>query len=221
MRKALLLLTLTFVFAVAAHAQDAYPLPTVVTLLEPDYPIDTLKASLFGEIHIVFKVDTKGKVSVLSALGPLAPCSDLDNAGTKKLREAAIEAVKHSTFQPPMQNGKPVEGMGQVKYTLKMPPDPDRAPGKLVKGGVLNGKALSLARPDYPPSARSKHAAGAVPVMVLIDEQGTPFGAAPLSGHPELQRPSTEAACKSKFSPTLFAGQPVKVSGIITYNFVP
>lgn len=93
--------------------------------------------------------------------------------------------------------------------------------GKTISRGVLNGKASSLARPSYPPAARAVRASGAVSIQVLIDENGEIFSAAPVSGHPLLRNAARLAACRSKFMPTRLSGQPVKVSGIITYNFVP
>lgn len=92
---------------------------------------------------------------------------------------------------------------------------------KTIKGGILNGKATNLARPRYPAEARNKRASGAVSVQVLIDEKGNVSFACAVSGAKELQRTSEIAAYQSKFSPTTLSGEPVKVSGIITYNYVP
>jgi outer membrane biosynthesis protein TonB len=94
-------------------------------------------------------------------------------------------------------------------------------PSKTISGGVLNGKAISLPKPAYPPAARAVRASGAVPVQILILEDGSIFSAEAVGGHPLLQAASRIAACSASFSPTLLEGQPVKVSGIITYNFVP
>ena len=58
-------------------------------------------------------------------------------------------------------------------------------------------------------------------VQVLIDEQGKVISASAVSGHPLLQAAAVAAARGAKFSPTVLSGQPVKVSGVITYNFVP
>jgi TonB family protein len=90
-----------------------------------------------------------------------------------------------------------------------------------VSGGVLNGKALSLPKPVYPPAARAVKATGAVSIQVLIDENGNVVSANAVSGHPLLRAAAESAARSSTFSPTLVCGQPVKVSGVITYNFVP
>ena len=99
------------------------------------------------------------------------------------------------------------------------PPSPPKIRPQVVSGGVLNGKALSLPRPAYPPAARAARAGGSVSVQVLIDHDGKVISASAVSGHPRLRSTSEAAARMAKFSPTLLSGQPVKVSGIIVYNF--
>ena len=96
-------------------------------------------------------------------------------------------------------------------------PTPPRAP---ISGGVLNGKAISLPKPNYPPIARQAHASGTVVVQVTIDENGSVISAHAVSGHPLLQAVAVSAARGARFSPTKLSGQPVKVTGVITYNFV-
>ncbi|HKZ77850.1 MAG TPA: energy transducer TonB [Pyrinomonadaceae bacterium] len=96
-------------------------------------------------------------------------------------------------------------------------PTPPRAP---ISGGVLNGKAINLPKPPYPPIAKQAHASGTVVVQVVIDENGNVISAHAVSGHPLLQAVSVAAARQARFSPTKLSGQPVKVTGVITYNFV-
>jgi len=96
-------------------------------------------------------------------------------------------------------------------------PTPPRAP---ISGGVLNGKAISLPKPAYPPIARAAHASGTVVVQVTIDENGSVIAAHAVSGHPLLQGAAVGAARQARFSPTKLSGQPVKVTGVIQYNFV-
>ncbi len=102
------------------------------------------------------------------------------------------------------------------------PPPPPKTPKpipKMISGGVLNGKATSLPTPPYPPAARAVRASGSVSVQVVIDENGRVVSASAVSGHP-LLRPAAESAARgARFSPTMLSGQPVKVSGVITYNF--
>jgi protein TonB len=85
---------------------------------------------------------------------------------------------------------------------------------------VLNGKAVRLVQPPYPAIARSAHASGQVKVQITIDENGNVVSASPVSGHPLLQGAAVAAARQSKFTPTKLSGMPVKVTGVIIYNFV-
>src|SRR6185503_136727 len=109
-----------------------------------------------------------------------------------------------------------------VKIADDPPPPPEEKPKPRapISGGVLNGKAISLPKPSYPPIARAAHAAGTVVVQVLIDENGSVVNATAVSGHPLLTQAAVNAARQARFSPTKLSGQPVKVTGVIQYNFV-
>lgn len=97
-------------------------------------------------------------------------------------------------------------------------PQPQDVPKRISKG-VVNGQAINLPVPEYPAAARAVAAAGSVNVAVVIDEHGSVISADAVSGHPLLRSAAKDAAIQAKFSPTLLAGQPVTVSGVIVYNF--
>jgi len=102
------------------------------------------------------------------------------------------------------------------------PPPPTKPPvPKRISGGVLNGKATSLPKPPYPAAARAVRASGAVNVQVTISESGSVVSANAVSGHPLLRQAAEQAARSARFAPTLLSGQPVSVTGVIVYNFVP
>lgn len=86
--------------------------------------------------------------------------------------------------------------------------------------GVLNGKAIRLTQPPYPVEAQTQRASGKVTVRVLISESGTVIRACALEGPRLLMQVSENAAYHSKFSPTLIGDRPVKVTGLLIYNFV-
>ncbi len=117
-------------------------------------------------------------------------------------------------------------GAPKVEVSDEPPPPPPPAPTPppkpktVVSGGVLNGKAISKPQPAYPPIAKAARASGTVTVQILVDESGRVVSASAVSGHPLLQQAAVSAARNARFSPTLLSGQPVKVSGVITYNFV-
>jgi len=93
-------------------------------------------------------------------------------------------------------------------------------PKIVTPGVVLNGMAISLPKPAYPEEARALRASGKVVVQVVIDEFGSVIRACAIQGPPILARASETAAYGAKFTSTLLKGRPVKVGGIITYNFV-
>ncbi len=86
---------------------------------------------------------------------------------------------------------------------------------------ILNGGALILVSPKYPAAARAVRATGAVNIQVTLDEDGEVVSANAVSGHPLLRQAAERAAIDSRFAPTILDGQPVIVTGIIVYNFVP
>ena len=85
---------------------------------------------------------------------------------------------------------------------------------------VLTSKAISLPQPPYPPLARQTKISGTVSVQILVDESGRVVAAHAVSGHPFLTRSAEDAAQRARFTPTVLNGQPVKVQGVITYNFM-
>jgi TonB family protein len=109
---------------------------------------------------------------------------------------------------------------GNANDDVPPPPPPPGAKGRpAISGGVLNGKAISKPEPPYPAIAKAARAQGAVTVQVEVNEQGQVVSANAVSGHPLLRASAVAAARQAKFTPTLLAGKPVKVSGVLTYNF--
>jgi TonB family protein len=85
----------------------------------------------------------------------------------------------------------------------------------------INNGAVLLVKPEYPKAARAVGATGKVEVQVTINELGYVISAQAVSGHPLLRSAAVKAAKESKFRMTFLEGIPVKVTGIIVYNFVP
>jgi len=124
---------------------------------------------------------------------------------------------------PPLMTAAPAPAPSApvVKAEGEAPPRPAaaRGPMKPISGGILNGKALALPSPLYPEMAKRTRAMGIVEVEVVIDLSGKVISAKAVKGPMILQSAAEEAARRAKFSPTLLSGQPVRVSGVITYNF--
>ena len=112
-----------------------------------------------------------------------------------------------------------------------------QATPKMIKQGVVNGKATSLPKPEYPDALRDAGVDGVVAVTVTIDEFGAVIQAEadlvdqrvrkaedgtilePSVVDPQLRASAETAARGAKFAPTILSGVPVRVTGQIVYNF--
>lgn len=105
--------------------------------------------------------------------------------------------------------------------------EPEKAPPPVKKvtkpptqtKGVINGEAKYLPKPTYPPAAVALQVSGAVNVQVTIDESGKVISARAVSGNPLLRQAAENAARRATFSTTYLSEVPVKVTGMIVYNF--
>jgi TonB family protein len=84
-----------------------------------------------------------------------------------------------------------------------------------ILGGVLNDIATSLPAPDAGAATES----GTVTVEVIVNEKGVVTTSSVVSGPQPLWRAAGEAARQAKFDPPLHNGKPVKVAGVLTYEF--
>jgi len=102
----------------------------------------------------------------------------------------------------------------------KPTPEATPPPKKIsVSGGVLQGNAIRKPQPPYPAIAKAARASGAVQVQVTISEEGKVIDAQVISGHPLLRDAALQAAKQWLFKPTELSGVPVKVQGVLTFNF--
>lgn len=127
---------------------------------------------------------------------------NIDGPGTSGFAEKPLAEPSEPIKDPP-----PVKDIPPVK------------PPTIKSDGVLNGKATYLPKPTYPATAIAVNAQGKVDVQIMIDEHGKVVSAKAVSGHPLLRNVSEQAAWGAKFTPTLLSNVPVKVTGVIVYNF--
>jgi TonB family protein len=93
-------------------------------------------------------------------------------------------------------------------------------PSGPVESGDLNDKAIDLPKPIYPGEARKAKVTGQVKVRVIVAETGKVLSADIVSGPKQLWLAAIEAARQARFNPTLIGGSAVKITGILTYDFV-
>ncbi|HEX5704574.1 MAG TPA: energy transducer TonB [Pyrinomonadaceae bacterium] len=112
-------------------------------------------------------------------------------------------------------------GTPKVVETV-IPPIPPTPPKRTVtvSEGVIRGNAIELPRPTYPTIAKQARIQGPVNVQIVIDETGKVISAQAVKGSPMLTQAAVDAARRARFTPTKLGDQPVKVQGVITYNFL-
>ncbi len=121
-----------------------------------------------------------------------------------------------------------------ILLTLATLPSLAQSKGKVENGSGLSraatagkcgrlaiGKVESMPSPKYPADAREAKIGGAVDVTVAIDENGRVTAVEKISGPPLLHGAAVEAAMKARFAQTLCDNRPVRISGVLSYNFIP
>jgi TonB family protein len=214
-------IVLAILLVTTAFAQKT-PTPKLLSVPDPDYPKEALALALGNDIQVTMSVDAQGNATYVSVSGPSFPCSEFNDGGITKLRQAAVDAAKKAHFEAATKDGKPIESSALITFHVPDAPEfADNDPGKPSPSeSVLNGRAISLPKPAYPAKVRQMMAQGKVSIETLISEQGRVLAVAPKEGNDLLYKTAMIAACGAKFSPTLINGQPIKVHGVITYNFV-
>jgi TonB family protein len=208
-----------------------------VRLPKPTFPDEAKIAKAGGTVEVAVLIDEGGNVISAKRVSKAKDTAAGAITESQRLRalleDAAESAARLAKFSPTLVDGTPVKVSGQIVYNF-LPGDSkliesDPASNQkrnidvdpsTISGGILNGKAVKLPVPSYPPAAAAVNAGGTVEVFVVVDENGDVIQATATSGHPLLLPAAVAAARSAKFAPTLLGGKLVKVSGVITYTFV-
>ena len=93
-------------------------------------------------------------------------------------------------------------------------------PGKIrVSEEVLQHRATKKVQPTYPVEARKAGISGVVQVRVSVSEQGQVMEAEALSGPEQLREFAVDAARQWIFKPMTIGRYPVKIDGVLVFNF--
>ncbi len=94
--------------------------------------------------------------------------------------------------------------------------------GENISAGVISGKFVQMAKPSYPPQLKKAKVRESIKVAVLVAENGDVIKAKALCPiNLSLAAAAEKAALASKFSSTVKDGKPIKIKGIIVFNFNP
>ncbi|MEP7211981.1 MAG: energy transducer TonB [Acidobacteriota bacterium] len=218
-----------------AYGQDqsGFEAAKLISAPKLDVPAEAVESGLGGDVRVSVRINTAGSVAAVDGVsGPGNVCQAATRADVVAMRNAAAAAAWQARYSPAMAKGKPQESAAaltftfpvqekskETLYTVTAPMD---YPAPLASDGKpLNGKAIELPKPIYPPAARAVRASGAVKIKVTLEGDGSVFSAESISGHPLLRSAARQSACSAKFSPSIVDGKPVKIVGVIVYNFVP
>jgi TonB family protein len=86
-------------------------------------------------------------------------------------------------------------------------------------GGVFQQSASKRVQPLYPQDAKEKRVSGSVVVELTTDQNGKVISVKTISGPAELRGAAEDAARQWEFTPTTLSKVPVRVVGVITFNF--
>ena len=162
-------------------------------------------------------------ISVSTGLvaGPVgAPCTPPCGSGPGT--SGGIIGAPQLDSEPPPPAPTKVSKLEPPPPTPTPLPTPKPTPAAPIKvsEGVVLGSALRKVYPTYPAIARPLRLSDAVEVQILISEEGRVIDAVVLKGHPLFREVSLQAARQWTFNPTQLSRVPVRINGIITFNFV-
>jgi protein TonB len=147
------------------------------------------------------------------AIGPVEGVINGSEDGVPEglVRDMPIPANRDNEVAPPA----PTEA---TRPAVQAHAADNRQPLQLTSR-VLQGKATVRRTPDYPPLAKQIHLEDSVSVEVMIGPDGRVESARAVSGHPMFVRAAVDSAYGWRFQPTILNGTPVRVTGIIVFNF--
>jgi outer membrane biosynthesis protein TonB len=146
-------------------------------------------------------------------------------AATEKVLDPDDPNLQKQNPQPqtPGDPNQPVRAENKGDLATDVPNNPQQNPQQPqekqkrgpIAGGILNSKAIYMPIPEL----GAGEAGGTVLVAVLVDEQGGVVEARAVSGPAHLHAVAVNAARLARFAPTMLMGEPIKVSGTLSYNF--
>ena len=196
-------------------------------------------AGVGGIVVVAAGVDKAGAVKKANVVaGPSWPCGSKPSEHIDRVLDAVRANVLSTKFTPETKNGAPVDAdlsltfalgsefrdavkEGEFAGALKAGKNPSMMDVGPIFGRNPTVMALVMPKPAYPVKARAARVSGSVPVRVIIDEAGNVTSAGAIGGHPLLQNAARDSGCRAKFEPTAVDGRPVRVTGVVIYNFVP
>ncbi len=136
------------------------------------------------------------------------------NAGNDQSSPAAASLPQKQLSAVPTNAAGPLGGNADGPISSKINV-------QFVTEDVLRSAAINLPKAEYPPAAGLSGAGGRVEVHIIVDERGNVVSARAMSGHALLKEAAEAAARKASFAREKLSLDPVRLYGVINYDFAP
>lgn len=131
------------------------------------------------------------------------------------------DSAQKSSKKPQTQNAAPAAPAPTTAApnNAQSPEGAAGAGSAPVAVGALAPRAKQKVSPTYPTIAKAARVTGIVTVYLVVNEKGEVETVQKLEGPPQLQQAAADAARRWRFNPTVIDGQPVRVTGYLSFNF--
>jgi protein TonB len=207
-----------------------WAIPRAVAEAEPDRPRATHPAGTTNEVgqRTRFVTDlntpTSNPPPISTAPSDVPPV----HAGVPYvISDRNVEPIGGGGAGPVILGGGGTTVVGNARPTVVVATEDVRPPEvvrptparPLMLSQLISSKIVAKPVPPYPQIARAARIEGVVMVEILVDEQGRVISATATTGPMMLREAARLAALQARFTPTQLNGQPVKIAGVISYNF--
>jgi len=193
----------------------------------PEYPEESLRAGVHGDVIFKIVVDETGKIVMTEPV-----------EGDSLLVAASMDALRDFRFRPFLLDGTPILVESQIGFHFGLKGKGDKAKGRVehmstipyrpeFRTGVLNGKGalplwprkVSGAEPQLPPALAGKP--GSVYLTVIIGEDGKVQNVKVVGGDKQFIDPVVDAVQQFVYEPELTDGKPSVATIQASYHFGP
>lgn len=186
-----------------------------LAVLKQDKPDAAVK-----DLDKVVELDPKNSTAYFIRAQVFEKLGRTDNAHADFEKAATLDPANAEAVASAARLRQPAAQPSKSADPAPVKAEPVTEP-KLVAVGALNGYATKLEIPKYSQIDKKMGFQGRVTVQVVLDEDGKVVSAVASDGPQSLRRTSEEAVRKSTFRPYREGEKGYRVTGFISFNFVP
>lgn len=142
-----------------------------------------------------------------------------DDSAKKSSKKPQTQTAANAAPAPTAAAPNNAQPPAQQPPVTQSPDGAARMGSSPVAVGSLAQKAKQKVSPTYPSIARAARVTGVVTVYLVVNEKGEVETVQKLEGPLQLQQAAADAARRWRFNPTVIDGQPVRVTGYLSFNF--